>query len=457
MIALGDTDLSTVVLNKIDTLVPHLVDDKVKHSHGPNVVTSDENSSRKHDSCDQKSLPSSALSGFGRQVSRLRRVVHDLFVPLPVIPNEPNIAEEWLLNEIACILDEIFESMWALRKHNSRERIANAVLGSEGNLGVIKPTKWPVLTGGTTGNRFGKVMALYRGAEKWKMFASNRKAGESLRSSDSSSADDSSSEGESSEYESESSTSTISTQNSSRRAAQSLHDVGDVDEDDDESVEDNIRVGAITEIENASFTNDELEEIPEDLDGYSLAVNSHIVKETTGESIEDEVNQKDENEGNSTISNGNDDDITFPDGDRGQESDVTDDDTPKIFINSADRNKSVDSSQERGEINLDESGLSDNESKLTGVGSKEKSSKSNYSDISHSDSVRSVDDDIVKSHEDSVKNDLELSKDISENEKILSSGSDNEDAEGMHTEAGADNGDSSQKTKKSFWGRRKKN
>jgi hypothetical protein len=291
MVAFGDAELSMVVLNKIDTLVPQSAAPNTSKRSDPNAAASgggtggglNNNGSKSSSNFssistlsssnsssassiateggkvggEESALSSPVLGGLRRKTARLRRVVHDLFVPLlPILsPSTDTLPEPWLLETIARVLDDAFAGIWVLKKEQTRALHAAAVLGPGVHLGVISPTQWPdpeaqrleraqlglhddhyQVAGEGRGNREGvplnALMAVYRGAEKWINLGKTVQ-----QSNDSSGSDDSSSEGVSSEYESDCSVATsVSRSTQLSQSASSVDDEVEIASDVSDSM-----------------------------------------------------------------------------------------------------------------------------------------------------------------------------------------------------------------------------
>jgi hypothetical protein len=244
MVIFGCAAQSMVVINKIDVLVPDVGENKSWKRSEHDTEGGRKVSSLKAELVEERhsSIPLSAIMGLKRKANRLRRVVHDMYIPLPILsPNVQVDADPWLLEVIAGILDDVFDGIWVLKKEHTRGQHAAAVLGPNAKLGVISPTLWPdpaLLRAerqreqGEPGN-MNVMMAVYRGAAKFKK--KMEKVSNKNLSGSSSSDDSSSEEGVSSEYESDDSSS--SGRSSLHRSVSSVGEddlrdhEGDVDED----------------------------------------------------------------------------------------------------------------------------------------------------------------------------------------------------------------------------------
>jgi len=299
MVAFGCAAQSMVVINKIDVLVPDDDDKSTDDKSSSGDLVGGEGISKSNLSLlsekkePHPTMPLSAVLGLKRHAHRLRRVVHDLYIPQTVLSANPSVdSDPWLIETISEILDDVFNGIWDIKKEHSRGKNAIAVLGEGAQLGVISPTLWPdpallraelARERGEPGS-IGVMMAVYRGAGKFKR-QKGAVENEDMISNDSSS-DDSSSEGLSSEYETDdSSTSSEKSRISSSASSvddevvdqQEGHDSdsdgGEVVDVGESLVEDETNVGKDSFRYNDGSHDDDIvaqreeEEVPEQLEG----------------------------------------------------------------------------------------------------------------------------------------------------------------------------------------------
>jgi hypothetical protein len=241
MVAFGCIEQGIVVLNRIDTLLPQT---HSSSSSSATIAPTSLDSNRDGSSSSSSNIPLAALKGLKRRASQLRRLVHDLFTPLPVLLTAPlPPPHAWLAEAVASVLEECYEGVWVTLSEQAvlktRGEETASVFGANVVLGVIAPTQWPdpeeeerrkkkkrrqrdeemEIEGKGEGRKrgvmhLGTLMSVYKGAEKWqgiqhrgKGNGGEKKGGGRRGEGGSIGSGDSSSEGESSEYESDGSSS----------------------------------------------------------------------------------------------------------------------------------------------------------------------------------------------------------------------------------------------------------